>query len=202
MRDLSMPITFGSRSSITFFSTCHWSSPQSSAWCCPTPGLAATSFVARTAWYTPPCEPPPSAIRSTPFAGAAIEEDVDRPPPRREGRRRHDRREHRILVVLAHRHDPHVDPVRAHERRQHEVHPLLQPSLLDLGLLAEGAEGTWRRLRRDGERDESGQQQDANAAHAYSVGSRGAEAGNWGAVRGAASDSRVYYRYRGTRLRR
>ena len=58
-----MPITFGLRSSITCLSAIHCSSPQSSA--CRPPTAAVTAFIEVRASKTPPCEVPPSAIRST-----------------------------------------------------------------------------------------------------------------------------------------
>ena len=62
MRDRSMPITFGFRSSTTCTSICHCSSPHSSAWRPPT--AFATAFAEVRASKTPPCEVPPSAMRS------------------------------------------------------------------------------------------------------------------------------------------
>ena len=59
----SMPITFGLRSSTTALSACHCSSPHSSA-CRPRP-VRSAGFVERRASKTPPCDVPPSAIRST-----------------------------------------------------------------------------------------------------------------------------------------
>ena len=56
--------------------------------------------------------------------GALVEEDVNRPPARRERLRRGDRGEHRVLVVFAHRHDPEVDAVLAHQGRKERVEPL------------------------------------------------------------------------------
>jgi len=72
--------------------------------------------------------------------GAFVEEHVDRPPPGKEGLRRGNRREHRILVVLAHRDDPHVDGVLTHQPGKKAVEPLLQPLLLHGGLFAKRAE--------------------------------------------------------------
>jgi hypothetical protein len=66
-------------------------------------------------------------------------EEVDGAPPRREGRRRDEGAEHRILVVLAHRHHPRIDAVPAHDRRQHGRQPLGQPPLLARGLVAQRA---------------------------------------------------------------
>ena len=129
-----MPITCGLRSSMTVLSTCHCSSPQSSA-CWPRPTAARRPCVERRASNTPPCDVPPSAIRSTHDAarrragrGARVEEHVDRAAPRGERLGRGERGEHRVLVVLAHRHDPHVDAVLAHQRRQEGVEALLQPA--------------------------------------------------------------------------
>ena len=76
----------------------------------------------------------------------AVVEDVDGAAPRGEGRRRHERPEHRVLVVLPHRDDPHPDPVLAHQPRQHRIEPVAQPLLLDRRLLAQRAE----RLARSG----------------------------------------------------
>jgi len=58
-----MPITFGFRSSTTSLSSSHCSSPHSSAWRSLT-GFA-TVFADVRASKTPPCEVPPSAMRST-----------------------------------------------------------------------------------------------------------------------------------------
>jgi hypothetical protein len=63
----------GRRASSAWRSTCHCSSPHSSACrpCVPLPAAtvapagAATVFVERTARYTPPCDDPPNASRST-----------------------------------------------------------------------------------------------------------------------------------------
>ena len=68
-REVLMPITRGLRSSITRLSTCHCSSPQSSAWRPATPAPPVIGLVLRTASKTPPCEVPPRAIRSTPLSG-------------------------------------------------------------------------------------------------------------------------------------
>ena len=76
-----------------------------------------------------------------PAGGAAVEEDVDRAAPGREGLGRDDGGEDRVLVVLAHRHHPHVDAVVAHQPGQEGVEPLAQPRLLHRRLLAQGAEG-------------------------------------------------------------
>ncbi len=117
VRDMSMAMTSGWRSSITVLQHL----PLLGA---PQLGLRASTAArvhlraARAApGNTPPCVPPPSASRSTPCSGPAVEEDVDGAPARGEGRGRHERREHRVLVVLAHRHHPHVDAVLAHQRR-------------------------------------------------------------------------------------
>ena len=130
------------------FSTCHCSSPHSSACACtwppagPAGGLRRADRRVDAALRRAAQREPLDRLRRTACAsrGARIEEDVDRPPPRGERRRRHDRREHRILVVLAHRHDPHPDAVLLHQRGQHGVHPLLEPALLQIGLLAQRAE--------------------------------------------------------------
>ena len=61
--DRSMPIAFGFRCSTTSFSSSHCSSPQSSA-CRPFTGLAI-AFAEVRASNRPPCDVPPSAIRST-----------------------------------------------------------------------------------------------------------------------------------------
>ena len=60
----SIPITFGWRSSTSFTSACHCSSPHSSA-CRPRPTSPAAACVERRASNTPPCDEPPSAMRST-----------------------------------------------------------------------------------------------------------------------------------------
>ena len=93
-----MPMTFGLRSSITCLSACHCSSPQSSA-CRPPADGRRPAFVERRASNTPPCDVPPSAMRSTHAAArrasgrrALVEEHVDRPPPRGERLGRGDRR--------------------------------------------------------------------------------------------------------------
>ena len=78
---------------------------------------------------------------------AAVEEDVDRAAARRERRGRDEAPEHRILVVLAHRHHPHVDAVRAHHGRQVHLETLLEPRLLDRRLLPERAERPGGRVR-------------------------------------------------------
>ena len=74
------------------------------------------------------------------LVGTPVEEDVDGAPARGERGGRHDRAEHRILVVFPHRHHPHVDAVLPHQGGQHGLQPLRQPGLLGLRLLAEGAE--------------------------------------------------------------
>ena len=108
-----MPIACGFRSSISCLSTCHCSSPQSSAWRPPT--AATTGLAEVRASKTPPCDVPPSAmpLEQLGVTGASrralIEEHVDRAPAGGEGLGRDDRREHGILVVLAHRNDPEVD---------------------------------------------------------------------------------------------
>ena len=67
--DRSMAMAFGLRSSSTALSASHWSSPHSSA-CWPRPTSPAAATAARRASKTPPCEVPPSAIRSTHGAAA------------------------------------------------------------------------------------------------------------------------------------
>ena len=65
-RDVFTAMTRGFRASTVFRSTCHCASPQSSACAAPrVPAGPAAAVVDRTAWYTPPCDVPPSAIRST-----------------------------------------------------------------------------------------------------------------------------------------
>ena len=66
----SIPITFGFRSSTTSLSSSHCSSPHSSAWR-PFTGLA-TLFADVRASNSPPCEVPPSAIRSTHAADGGV----------------------------------------------------------------------------------------------------------------------------------
>src|SRR5262249_22535583 len=91
---------------------------------------------------------------------ALVEEDVDGAAASGERLGRDDRREHRVLVVLAHRDHPHVDAVFAHQRREKRVEPLLQPLLLQSGLIAERSERAvgrrqcpWRKpILRRGER--------------------------------------------------
>ena len=83
--------------------------PPASSTCAPRRRRPATCRRARCARRT---ASPTGAVRG----GALVEEHVDRPPARGERLGRDDRREHRVLVVLAHRHDPHVDAVLAHER--------------------------------------------------------------------------------------
>ena len=110
------------------FSTCHCSSPQSSA-CRPRP-MCRRPLSSNGGLKTPPCDVPPSAMRSTQVAAAGFR----RPRTCRRRRRSSgaarrtsrggDRGEHRILVVFAHRHDPHVDAVLPHEGRQEGVQPL------------------------------------------------------------------------------
>ncbi len=56
-------MTRGLRSSTTALSAAHCSSPHSSAWFPPT--AASTGLVERRASNTPPCDEPPSAMRST-----------------------------------------------------------------------------------------------------------------------------------------
>ena len=80
--------------------------------------------------------------------GARVEEHVDGPPPRGERFRGGDRAEYRVLGVLAHRHDPHVEAVLAHQRRQERVEPLAQPALLHRRELTQRAERTHRLRRR------------------------------------------------------
>ena len=75
VRETLNVIAVGLRCSMTSFSTCHCSSPQSSACTSPrAPAGPAAGFVERTARKTPPCEAPPSAMRSTPQAlpGCAV----------------------------------------------------------------------------------------------------------------------------------
>ena len=81
---------------------------------------------------------------------ALVEEDVNRPAARVERVRRGDGPEDRVLVVLAHGDDPHIDAVLAHERRQEGVEPLLQPGLLHRGLFAQRAEWPVRVRQRAG----------------------------------------------------
>ena len=66
-----MPMVRGLRSSISDFSACHCSSPQSSA-CSPRPILDAAAFVERRASNTPPCDVPPSAMRCTQLAAGGV----------------------------------------------------------------------------------------------------------------------------------
>ncbi len=80
---------------------CHCSSPQSSA-CRPPTAAPPTGARGRRASNTPPCDVPPSAIRSThgradrrARGGALVEEHVDRAAARRERLGRDDRREDR-----------------------------------------------------------------------------------------------------------
>ena len=81
---------------------------------------------------------------------ARVEKDVDGPTPRSEGFRRDQRGENWIFVVFAHRHDPHVDAILAHEDRQERVNALAEPLLLKCRLFAKRAERTLGRiLRRD-----------------------------------------------------
>ena len=88
-------------------------------------------------------EPSPGSVALV--GGALVEEDVDRATPRGEGRRRHERRERRVLVVFAHRDDPHVDAVLPHQAGQDGLQPLLEPRLLHRRLFAQRAE--WSRFR-------------------------------------------------------
>ena len=70
------------------------------------------------------------------LAAAGVEEHQDGAAPRRViGERRH-RREHRVLVVLTSRDDPHVDPLAGHQPGQQRVEPLLDPRRDQLVLLA------------------------------------------------------------------
>ena len=83
---------------------------------------------------------PPSARRSTPCGGAPVVEDVDGAAARGEGGGRNERREDRVLVVLAHGDDPHVHAVLPHQPGQDGLQPFREPGLLGRGLFAEGAE--------------------------------------------------------------
>ena len=99
---------------------------------------------------------------------ALVEEDIDRPAARGERLGCRDRGEHGILGVLAHRHDPEVDAVLPHQRRQERVEALAQPFLLQRRLLAQrpewacfdrgvsGVRPRRRRLRRHQARGEHG----------------------------------------------
>jgi hypothetical protein len=87
-------------------------------------------------------------------SGSAVAEDVDRAAARGHRRRRDDREEDGVLVVLAHGDDPHLHVVLTHQPRQHALEADLQPFLPDLGLLAQCAERPL--LRGGGQRGEGG----------------------------------------------
>ena len=80
-----------------------------------------------------------AATEREPFdslVGAAIVKDENRTAPSGKPRGRDQRAEHRVLVVFAHLHDPHIDVVFAHETLQYGFEPLYEPLLTDLHLLA------------------------------------------------------------------
>ena len=152
VREALTAIRFGCRSSTAALSTCHWSSPHSSAVrsllrlpaAGASTGLGAADGLVHAALVG-------AAERDALHAlGAAIEEHVDRAAARGERGGRDERAEDRVLVVLAHRDDPHVHAVLAHERRQRAVHALLEPALLHHRLFAQRAEGAQRIARGHG----------------------------------------------------
>jgi hypothetical protein len=103
---------------------------------------------------------------------AGVEEHVDRPPASGKRFRRHDRGEHRILVVLAHRYNPHVDRMLSHQPWEERVQPFPEPLLLHRGLVAHGAERPRRLALGEGgchgnERDREDTRQ--NSAHCDSL---------------------------------
>lgn len=97
-----------------------------------------------------------------PLLGPAVEEHVNGASARRERGGRDERPEYRIFVVLPHGEDPHIDAVCAHDGRQVQVEPLLEPPLLHRRLLAERSKrpvgGDLGGGREDGQGDEGAEQ--------------------------------------------
>jgi hypothetical protein len=77
-----------------------------------------------------------------PLLGAAVVEDEDGAPAGGEAGGGGEGVEQRVLVVLPHGDHPHLDVAFPHESRQHPLETLLQPLLLQHGLLAQRAKGT------------------------------------------------------------
>ena len=150
--DRLMPMTFGLRSSMTVFRICHCSSPHSSA-CCPRPTSPAAARADRLRFEHAALRRPAERDafdardgRRRSRGRTLVEEDVDRAAPGRKRLGSRDGGEDGVLAVLAHRDDPEIDAMLAHQRRQERVETLLQPLLLHRRLLAQRAE--WTRLVR------------------------------------------------------
>ncbi len=71
------------------------------------------------------------------LALTGIEEDQDRPPPRRHAFGVEHGGDDRLLEILARHQHPHVDAAFAHDARHHGVEPFLQPAIDDRRLIAQ-----------------------------------------------------------------